>query len=187
MAVLVSESAVPQLATVIPRAMTPLEPDSSRKGSITDIKVDVDASATKVKLLETVNQEIEGIKLEDAEVIVTGGGGIGSSEGFDLLRELARVLRGAVGSTRVPCDEEWVSENLEIGQTGKVVSPDLYIAIGVSGAMQHVAGISGSKYIVAINNNPDATIFTVSNLGMVADYREAVPAVTEELRKILAA
>ena len=136
-------------------------------------------------MLATVNQETEGIKLEDAEVIVAGGGGIGGAEGFDLLRELAKILRGAVGATRVPCDEGWVPDNLEIGQTGKIVKPNLYIAVGISGASQHLAGVLESKYVVAINNNPDANIFTVSNLGVVADYREAVPALIKECRENL--
>ena len=185
MAVLVAEGCSPQLATVRPRAMAPLEPDSSRKGRIIDLKVKIDSSVLKAKLLATVNQETEGIKLEDAEVIVAGGGGIGGAEGFDLLRELAKVLRGAVGATRVPCDEGWVPDNLEIGQTGKIVKPNLYIAVGISGASQHLAGVLESKYVVAINNNPDANIFTVSNLGVVADYREAVPALIKECRENL--
>lgn len=186
MAVWVSEGYQPQVVAMRPRVTTPAEPDTSRKGEIASIVIDVDDSMIKGKLLETVKEEIKGIKLEDAKVIVAGGGGIGGSEGFQLLQELAQVLGGAVGVSRIPCDEGWMPVTLEIGQTGQMVSPNLYIAVGISGALQHMAGCSGSKYIVAINKDPDAHIFKESDFGVVGDYREALPPLIEKCKALMA-
>ncbi len=186
MAVWVSADYQPQVVTMRPRVGTPAEPDTSRKGEIVPVSIDVDDSMIKGKLLETVKEEIKGIKLEEAKVIVAGGGGIGGSEGFQLLQELAQVLGGTIGVSRVPCDEGWMSVSLEIGQTGHMVSPDLYIAAGISGAMQHLAGCSGSKCIVAINKDPEAHIFKEADFGIVGDYREALPPLIEKCKALLA-
>ena len=159
MAVWVSESCEPQIVTLRPRSVMPAEPDASRKGEIITLSVTVDDSMAKSKLVETVKEKVGGVKLEEAKVIVAGGGGIGGKDGFKLLEELANVLGGAIGVTRVPCDEGWMPLSLEIGQTGHIVSPSLYIAIGISGAPQHMAGCSGSKCIIAINRDPEAHIF----------------------------
>jgi len=187
MAVWASGEHQPQVVAMRPRVVAPAEPDTSRKGEIVPITVDVDDSMIKGKLVETVKEEVKGIKLEDAKVIVAGGGGIGSSEGFKLLEELARVLGGTIATSRVPCDEGWMPATMEIGQTAHMVSPDLYIAIGISGALQHMAGCSGSKYIVAINKDPDAHIFKEANFGVVGDYREALPPLIEKCKALLAA
>jgi electron transfer flavoprotein alpha subunit len=184
-AVWVSESHEPQIITLRPRAVMPAEPDASRKGEIITLSVTVDDSMVKSKLVETVKEEVKGIKLEDAKVIVAGGGGIGGSDGFKLLEELAKVLGGTVGVSRVPCDEGWMPLSLEIGQTGHIVSPSLYIAVGISGASQHMAGCSGSKYIVAINRDPEANIFKVSDFGVVGDYRQALPPLTEKCKALV--
>ncbi len=186
MAVWVSEGYQPQVVAMRPRVVAPAEPDTSRKGEVVSVAVDVDDSSIKGKLLETVKEEIKGIKLEDAKTIVAGGGGIGGSEGFKLLEELAKVLGGAVGVSRVPCDEGWMPVSLEIGQTSQMVRPNLYIAVGISGALQHMAGCSGSKYIVAINKNPDAHIFQEADFGVVEDYREALPPLIEKCRALMA-
>jgi electron transfer flavoprotein alpha subunit len=169
-----------------PRATAPAEPDASRKGEIESLTVEVVDSSIKGKLVETVKEEVEGIKLEDAKVIVAGGGGIGGPEGFGMLQDLAKVLGGTVGVTRVPCDEGWMPMTLEIGQTGRIVGPDLYIAVGISGAVQHMAGCSGSKHIVAINKDPDAHIFKESDFGVVGDYRQAIPTLIEKCKALLA-
>jgi electron transfer flavoprotein alpha subunit len=185
LALWVSESHEPQIITLRPRATIPAEPDASRKGEITNLSVTVDDSTIKSKLVETVKEEVKGIKLEEAKVIVAGGGGIGGSEGFKLLDELAKVLGGTTAVTRVPCDEGWMPLSLEIGQTGHIVNPNLYIAVGISGAPQHMAGCSGSKCIVAINRDPEAHIFKVSDFGVVGDYRQALPALIEKCKALV--
>lgn len=175
----------PQIATVRAKSMAPAIRDAARQGKIIPIKVDVDLSVVKIKLRNSAKEEIAGQKLEDAEVIICGGAGIGGVEGFNQLRELAGILKGTVGATRVPCHEGWVPLHLTIGQTGKVVSPELFISIGASGAVQHLAGCLGSKWIVAINRDPEANIFKVANFGIVADYKEVLPAFIGECRKLM--
>jgi electron transfer flavoprotein alpha subunit len=135
-----------------------------------------------VQLINCEKSQEEGIRLEDAKIIVAGGGGLGEAKGFEILGELARVLNAAVGATRVPVDEKWVPHHMEIGQTGKIVSPDLYIAVGISGATQHITGILGSGKIIAINKDPDANIFRVADFGLVADYKEALPVLVQKLK-----
>jgi len=183
-AVWASENFQPQIVTMRPRAEAPAEPDPSRKGEVEPVKVDVDDSMIKSKLLETVKEEVKGIRLDEAKVIVAGGGGIGSKDGFGLLQELAQILGGTIGITRVPCDEGWMPASLEIGQTGHVVNPNLYVAVGISGAPQHLAGCSGSKCIVAINKNPEAHIFEEADFGIVGDYREALPPLIEKCKAL---
>jgi electron transfer flavoprotein alpha subunit len=139
----------------------------------------------KGNLLETTKEEVKGMKLEEAKVVIAGGGGIGSSDGFTMLEELAKVLGGTIGVTRVPCDEGWKPLALEIGQTGHIVTPNLYFAIGISGAPQHMAGCSGSKCIVAINRDPDAHIFKEADFGVMGDYRAVLPALIEKCKTLL--
>jgi electron transfer flavoprotein alpha subunit len=174
-----------QIAAMRPRVINPAKPDDSRKGEILSVPEIMDEPTIKGELLRTVKEESKGIRLEDAKVVVAGGGGIGGKEGFRLIEELAQTLRGAVGTSRVPCDEGWMPKNMEIGQTGHMVSPNVYIAVGISGAPQHFAGCSGSKCIVAINKDPDAHIFKESDLGLVGDYREALPSLIEKLKSIM--
>lgn len=187
LAIKVSEKARPQIATVRPKSVSPAEPDTSRQGEIITVDFKVDQAIARIKVVDRIKEEIEGIKLEDAEVIVTGGRGIGGKEGFDSLYELARLLRGAVGGTRAACEEGWLPTSLQIGQTGKIVSPNLYIAVALSGAMQHLAGCSGSKNIVAINKDPEANIFKVARFGVVGDYRQAVPALIAKIHELMEA
>ncbi len=174
----------PHVVTMRPRSEKPAEPDPSNKGKIEPIPVEIDEAQMISQLMETTHQEDKGIKLEEAKVIVSGGGGIGGREGFDLIQELANVLGAAVGITRVPSDENWMPKSLEIGQTGHMVSPSLYIAIGISGAPQHLAGCSTSKLIVAINKDPLAPIFDMADIGIVGDYREVLPALIERLKDL---
>jgi electron transfer flavoprotein alpha subunit len=185
MAVWVTESNQPQIVTIRPRSVTAHEPDASRKGEIIAFDVMIDDSVMKSRLLENMKETLKGIKLEEAKVIVAGGGGIGGAEGFTLLEELTQVLGGTIGVTRVPCDEGWMSVSLEIGQTGHMVSPDLYIAVGISGALQHMAGCSGSKLIVAINRDPEAHIFKEANIGVVGDYRDVLPILIAKLKEFV--
>lgn len=173
----------PQVVAMRQRAAVPAEANPSRKGNIVTFQPQIDDSLIRGKLLETVKEEAKGIKLEEAKAIVAGGGGIGGREGFQLVQELAQILRGTTGISRVPCDEGWMPSNLEIGQTGHIVSPDLYVAIGISGAPQHLAGCSGSKCIIAINKDPDAHIFKEADYGIVGDYREILPPLIEKIKK----
>jgi electron transfer flavoprotein alpha subunit len=178
---------MPYIATVRAKAMSPIERDASRKGEIIPTKVEIDMSKVRTKIVETIKEEVAGIKLEDAPVIVTGGRGCGGPEPFKTtLKELADVLHGAVGATRPPADNGWVPEAMHIGLTGKIVAPDVYIAIAVSGASQHIAGCSGSKNIIAINKDPEANIFKEAKFGVVGKYEEVVPALTNKLKEILA-
>jgi electron transfer flavoprotein alpha subunit len=176
----------PQIATVRAKAMTSLEPDQSRKGEVITIDAGLDPSAIRTKVLEKVAEKVEGIKLEDAEVIVSGGRGIGSAEGFKQLEELARMLKGAVGASRPPCDNGWMPAGAQIGLTGKIVAPELYFAIALSGSSQHMSGCSSSKTIVAINKDPEANIFREARFGLVGDWKKALPAFTEKLKELLA-
>lgn len=178
---------MPQVVTVRTKAMSPLERNDSRKGEVIPIKIDIDMSKVRTKILETVKEEAVGIKLEDAPVIVCGGRGVGGPEPFKTtLKELADLLHGTVGASRPPADNGWVPEALHIGLTGKIVAPDIYIAIAVSGASQHIAGCSGSKHIIAINKDPEANIFREAEFGVVGKYEEVVPAFTNKLKELLA-
>ena len=175
----------PQMVTVRAKAMSPLEP-ASRQGEVITVDAGLDPSAIRTKVLEKVAEEVEGIKLEDAEVIVSGGRGIGSADGFKQLEELAKMLKGAVGASRPPCDNGWVPAGLQVGLTGKIVSPDLYIAVALSGSSQHMTGCSGAKSIIAINKDAEANIFNTARFGVVGDWKKIIPAFTEKVKELLA-
>jgi electron transfer flavoprotein alpha subunit len=179
-------SSYPQIATVRAKAMTPLERDQSRKGEIITIDAGLDPSAIKTRVLEKVPEKVEGIRLEGAKVVVSGGRGIGGAEGFKQLEELARLLKGAVGATRPPCDNGWVPAGAQVGLTGKIITPDLYIAVALSGSSQHMSGCSGSKTIVAINKDPEANVFREARFGVVGDWKKVIPAFTNKLKELLA-
>ncbi len=183
-AVFTTES-LPNMATVRTKAMTALPRDDSRKGEVVDIPAGVDASSVKAKFVKKVKEEVAGVKLEDAPVVIAGGRGIGGAEGFKQLEELARLLKGAIGATRPAVDNAWVPSSIQVGLTGKIVAPDLYIAVALSGSSQHIAGCSGSKTIVAINKDPEANIFREARFGVVGDWKQAVPAFAEKVKELL--
>jgi len=180
-----TSDADPQIATVRAKAMAALAPDSSRKGEVITIEAGLDSSAIRTKVLEKVKEEVEGIKLEDAEVVVSGGRGMGGAEGFEQLAELAKLLKGAVGASRPACDSGWMPDTSQVGLTGKLVTPDLYVAVAISGSSQHLAGCSGAKAIIAVNKDAEANIFKEARYGVVGDWKKVIPAFTEKVKELL--
>ena len=181
----VCEGTKPQMATVRSKAMDPRERDDSRKGEVIAVKSGLDPSMIRTKVVNRVKEEVAGVKLEDAQVVVCGGRGIGGPEAFKDLEALAKALGGAMGATRPPCDNGWVPASLQVGLTGKIVSPTLYIAVALSGSSQHMAGCSGSKNIIAINKDPEANIFKEARYGVVGDFKKVLPAFTQKVKQLL--
>ena len=175
----------PQMVVLRAKAYEPLEADAARSGEVVELQPNLDPSVVKARLVETVTQEAEGVRLEDAGIVVGGGRGLGGPEPFDMLEDLAKLLGGAVGASRAVCDAGWLDHSYQVGLTGKTITPDLYITVGISGASQHMAGCSATKHIVAINRDADANIFKSSSFGVVGDWKSVLPSFIETVRELV--
>jgi electron transfer flavoprotein alpha subunit len=175
----------PQMVTVRPGVMELKAQDRERKGELICVYVKVKEEDTRVKVIKTVSSVPDGVPLEVADKVVAGGIGVGDAQGFETLRELADLLGAQLGATSLSVDEGWISEDCKIGQTGKTIRPKLYIGCGVSGAIQHSAGMINSECIVAINTDPKADIFNFAHYGIVGDVNKIVPALIKELQSII--
>ena len=173
----------PQMSTVRPRSKKPLSKDESRKGKIVVKEYPDELYVSKVKFIEFIKDETIALPIQEADTIVSGGRGLKDAKNFNLLHELADLLNSSVGASRQAVDMGWIPYSHQVGLSGKTVSPRLYIAIGISGAVQHLAGMSPSDVVVAINNDPDAGIFRVCDFGIVGDIFEILPVFIEKLRE----
>lgn len=181
---MILDESTPQIITIRSGSFKKNEMDSQKKGEIIQETIEISERVIKSKVVDAVKEISESIDLESAEVIVAGGRGMGSEENFKVLGDLCKLLGGVMGATRPAIEANWISRAHQIGQSGKIVSPKLYIACGISGAVQHISGITGSDYIVAINRDEDAPIFEIANVAIVGNAMEIIPTMITEIKKI---
>lgn len=181
MATIICPDHRPQMSTVRPGVMDKAQYQKERNGEIINLDVNIAAGDIRTKVLEIVKTAEEVVSLTDAEIIVAGGMGLGKAEGFELLKQLADKLGGSIASSRAAVDEGWIEHSYQVGQTGTTVKPKIYFACGISGAIQHLAGMQNADYIIAININESAPIFEVADYGIVGDLYQVIPAILEEL------
>ncbi len=182
MATIICPDRRPQMATVRHKVMKPLARDAARRGEVLAESLPAGSLQLRARVVEVVKEVEDTCNLAEADIIVTGGRGIGSKDNFKLVRELAQAVGGAVGASRAVVDAGWMPYSHQVGQTGKTVCPKVYFALGVSGAIQHLAGMQSSDVIIAVNNNPDAEIFKVATFGIVGDVHEVVPELIKHLQ-----
>ena len=187
MATIICKEHRPQMSTVRPGVMRMGQRDENRQGTIEDVKINFDKSKFRVRVLETVKQTKNLVDITEAHVLISGGRGVGNAEGFDMLRAMANTIGAEVSASRAMVDAGVLGHERQVGQTGKTVRPNVYFAIGISGAIQHVAGMEESDIIIAINKDETAPIFDVADYGIVGDLNKIVPALTEKLKAELAA
>jgi electron transfer flavoprotein alpha subunit len=174
----------PQMATVRPKVMAPAEPDPSRTGEVVRMQIPPELLQSRVDVIETVAGTGDQVNIQEFDILVAGGRGLDSAKGFALIRELAAELDGAVAASRAAVDAGWILYPHQVGQTGKTVSPKLYIACGISGAVQHAVGMQSADIVVAINRDRNAPIFDLATYGVVGDLYEVVPRLIQRLREI---
>jgi electron transfer flavoprotein alpha subunit len=185
MATILCENYRPQMATVRHKVFKEAQVDKSRKGQVVKKSYPDNLLASRTRISDVVEEISSTVNLTEADIIVSGGRGLGKAEGFKVIEELAKVLGGAVGASRSAVDAEWIPYSHQVGQTGKTVCPKIYIACGISGQIQHLAGMSSSEIIIAINKDSQAPIFSVATYGIVGDLYEVVPALTQKFKEIL--
>jgi len=173
----------PAVATVRAGVGEAPAPDSARQGQL--FKVEAEAAPSRARMVERVHEEGEEVRLEEARLVVSGGRGMGGPEGFEQLGELARLLKGAVGASRPPVDAGWLPSTAQVGITGRIVSPEVYIAVAISGSSQHLSGMGDSRVIVAVNKDPEAYIFKVSDFGVVGEWQQVLPAFIARVRDMV--
>jgi electron transfer flavoprotein alpha subunit len=181
----VALSCSPQIVTVRPKVFDAAPKDQTTRSEIVPLSVEIPISILRIRVVERLAEETAGVKMEEARVVIAGGRGLGGPQPFAELEKLAKLLGGAVGASRPACDAGWVDPRFQIGLTGKTITPELYVAVAISGACQHMAGCSGAKVIVAVNNNPEAEIFKEARYGVVGDWKKIVPAFTEAIRELV--
>lgn len=184
MATIICPDFRPQMSTVRPGVMLKREYDTERTGSVETLNVELSALDMNVAILEYVKETSKKVKIEDATVLVSAGRGLGGSDALPSLEALADQLGGEVSGSRAVIDSGWLGKERQVGQTGKTVRPDLYFAMGISGQIQHIAGMEDSEFIIAVNKNPEAPIFDVADLGIVADLHKFIPALKDELEAL---
>ncbi|WP_404450322.1 electron transfer flavoprotein subunit alpha/FixB family protein [Sutcliffiella horikoshii] len=185
MATILCKKYRPQMATVRPKVMKALQPEKGRTGKLIAENVDIKEEDMRTKVLKIVREATKKIRIDEADIVVAGGKGLGSEQGFELVHQLAKTLGGVVGASRDVVEAGWIEHHHQVGQTGVTVTPKIYFAIGISGAIQHIVGMKNSGMIIAINKDPDAAIFNSCHYGIVGDAFQIVPLLVKEFNKAL--